>query len=60
MAQHRAAIHFLNSHTDNIRDYCDFLGTSLRVDHDSTTSISLVEVTEAIKQVRVEDVKRVL
>lgn len=60
MAQHRATIHFLNTHTDNIRDYCDYLGTSLRVDHNSTASITVDEVSEAIKQVCVDDIKRVL
>uniref|UniRef100_A0A146M5F2 Mitochondrial-processing peptidase subunit alpha n=1 Tax=Lygus hesperus TaxID=30085 RepID=A0A146M5F2_LYGHE len=60
LAKQRASMHFSNSHSDNIRDYCDFLGTSLHVDNSSTTRLEMGEILQTIKQVGVSDLKRAL
>ncbi|KAK7195184.1 mitochondrial processing peptidase alpha subunit [Novymonas esmeraldas] len=59
VAKSMAATQFLVQNSDTIRDYCDYLGTSLDMANDSTVATSLEEVTDAIRAVGAADVKRV-
>ncbi|CAD2219589.1 metallo-peptidase, Clan ME, Family M16 [Angomonas deanei] len=59
VAKQQAALQYLNQNTDNIRDYCDFLGTSLPLNSDSVTPLSLEAVLKAVEGVSAADVKKV-
>lgn len=59
VARHRAALNFLNAHADNVRDYCDYLGTSLAQTHNTARVMNLEDVTHAIGAVEAKDIVRV-
>lgn len=60
MAKNMAKTQFLVQNTDTIRDYCDYLGTSLSVESsDSTVATSVEEVVDAVNAVTAADVKKV-
>lgn len=58
-AKAMARTQFIGQNADTIRDYCDFLGTSLSMDSETTVSTSLEEVVDAINSTGAADVKRV-
>ncbi|TPP45172.1 hypothetical protein CGC21_33315 [Leishmania donovani] len=59
VAKKMARTQFMVQNVDTIRDYCDYLGTCLAVDSDSTLATSVEEVVDAINSVNAVDVKRV-
>ncbi|KPI88662.1 mitochondrial processing peptidase alpha subunit putative metallo-peptidase Clan ME Family M16 [Leptomonas seymouri] len=60
IAKGMATAQFLVQNTDTIRDYCDYLGTSLSVeDCGSTLATSVDEVVGAVNAVSAADVKKV-
>lgn len=60
VAKNMARTQYLVQNVDTIRDYCDFLGTSLAPESDSTVGTSIEEVVDAINSVGEADVKKVL
>lgn len=59
VAKKMAKTQFVVQNVDTIRDYCDYLGTCLSVDSNSTLATSVEEVVDAINSVSAADVKRV-
>lgn len=60
VAKSMAKTQFLVQNTDTIRDYCDYLGTSLSIENsDSTVATSVAEVVDAVNAVTAADVKKV-
>ncbi|KPA76461.1 putative mitochondrial mitochondrial processing peptidase alpha subunit [Leptomonas pyrrhocoris] len=60
MAKSMARTQILVQNTDTIRDYCDYLGTSLSVeDCGSTVPTSIDELVDAVSAVTAADVKKV-
>lgn len=59
-AKQRATTQFLNEHTDNVRDYCDFLGTSFPIINAAATPTSVEEIVAVIQSVTAANVTRVL
>ncbi|KAI5688679.1 mitochondrial_processing_peptidase_alpha_subunit (plasmid) [Leishmania braziliensis MHOM/BR/75/M2904] len=59
VAKKMAKTQFMVQHADTIRDYCDYLGTCLPMESDSTVATSLEEVVDAINSVNAADVAKV-
>ncbi|KAG5483474.1 hypothetical protein CUR178_07795 [Leishmania enriettii] len=59
VAKKMAKAQFLVQNADTNRDYCDYLGTCLSMDSDSTLATLLEEVVDAINAVGATEVKKV-
>ncbi|KAG5509570.1 hypothetical protein JKF63_06275 [Porcisia hertigi] len=59
VAKKIARTQFMVQNADTQRDYCDYLGTCLAMESDSTVATSLEEVVDAINSVSAADVKKV-